>query len=135
MDFSCEQIIKYTDKRGFLIEFLKADQLNNKKEFAQIYCATLHPGYCRGNHYHKTKDEWITILQGKTTLILIDVLSHEKKEVFLDADSRSLTRVRIGRHLAHAFRNDSDSIAILVAYTTKVYDPNNLDQNEYKVIE
>lgn len=44
MDFDCIKLPKFEDNRGFLIEFLKASELlDRKREFGQIYCATLAP--------------------------------------------------------------------------------------------
>ena len=41
----------------------------------------LRPGVTRGNHYHKVKEEWIYVLQGRGVLFLQDIESKEKASV------------------------------------------------------
>ena len=135
MNFECIKIPKHGDKRGFLIEFLSSPDLKNKKrEFAQIYCATLAPGAWRGNHFHKTKEEWIVVMSGKVKLTIEDIMTHECREVILDSHNKDyILRARIGRNMAHLIENTGNSLAVIVAYTTEEYDPKNLDQWKYKV--
>jgi len=135
MDFEHVQIPKHEDKRGFLIEFLSARDLHDRdKMFAQIYCATLLPGSARGNHFHKKKNEWITVISGKVRLSVEDTVSHKRRELIIDASSGgSLARVRVGRNVAHLIENIGNNSAVIVAYTTKVYDSADLDQYYYQV--
>jgi len=135
VDFECTRIPKHKDERGFLIEFLgRPDLKNRKKDFAQIYCATLLPGTWRGNHFHKTKGEWIVVIAGKVKLIVEDILNHERKEVILNSDNQGyLLRARIGCNVAHLIKNVGSSLAVIVAYTTEEYNPKNMDQWKYKI--
>jgi dTDP-4-dehydrorhamnose 3,5-epimerase-like enzyme len=132
MDFDVVKLEKKKSENGFLIEFLTRHELNNK-EFSQIYVATILPGKSRGNHYHKKKLEWFTILNGRVKVILEDVKTKDKKELILDSSDQFLYRVFLNVGTAHIFKNISDSTVVLVAYTNKVYDSNNPDTYEYKV--
>lgn len=135
MDFDVTELKKFADERGFLIEFLKASELKKRhKSYGQNYCGTIHPNALRGNHYHKIKEEWITALAGKLTLVLEDINTKERKEVTLDADATTIRRVRIGCNVAHAIKNNHTSPAVFLAYTIKEYNQKELDQNFYKVI-
>lgn len=134
MDFEIKKLKKFADERGFLVEFLKKDELN-KKEFGQIYLPTLEPNCIRGNHYHKTKDEFFTVMAGKFKVILEEVNTKERKEFLIDVDDKELIRIRVGKNVAHVLKNVSDKTAILVAYTTEQYDTDKLDQEAYMLLE
>jgi len=66
----------HSDKRGWLIEMLKRNEL--KKNIKQVYVATIKPGYVRGNHYHLKRTEWFFIIGGKVNLYLEDLTTKEK---------------------------------------------------------
>ena len=128
------ELPKFSDKRGFLIEFLKSTELS-AKEFGQIYLATIEPGHIRGNHFHNDKNEWICIMHGKAKMVLEDVNTKERAEFDLDTESNKIIRIKIPTNIAHAIKNVSDNIVVLIAYTEKLYDPKTLHKEDYLVIE
>ncbi|MBE9531999.1 MAG: dTDP-4-dehydrorhamnose 3,5-epimerase family protein [Proteobacteria bacterium] len=134
MDYSLTERKKFSDDRGFLIEFLKKSELGEEKSaFGQIYLAIISPGTIRGNHYHTTKDEYFAVVNGKVFVILEDVATGERVEFTLDSAQEKVSRLRVGANVAHAITNVGDSDVVLCAYTDKEYDPANLDQEDYQI--
>ncbi|MEE9543394.1 MAG: WxcM-like domain-containing protein [Thermodesulfobacteriota bacterium] len=134
MDYSLTELNKFADERGFLIEFLKNSELDEEKlTFGQIYLAIISPDTIRGNHYHKTKDEYFAIMSGSVSVILEDVPTGERVEFVMESTNEKITRLRVGANVAHAIKNVSETDVVLCAYTDKEYDPDNLDQEDYQI--
>lgn len=134
LDYSLSELKKFEDERGFLIEFLKNSELDKEKlTFGQIYLSIISPGTIRGNHYHKTKDEYFSVMSGKVLVILVDIVTGERVEFTLDSADEKITRLRVGANIAHAIENVCDTDVVLCAYTDKEYDPGNLDQEDYQI--
>lgn len=134
MDVQITYLPKYEDARGFLVEFLSGVEVTAAHEgFGQIYLTTIMPGQVRGNHYHRTLHEYFTVMAGRIQLLLEDVEKKERMELMLDAADRPLKRVRFGPHTAHALRNDSDTVAVVVSYATEVYNRDHVDQVPYTI--
>ncbi len=134
MDYSLTELNKFEDDRGFLIEFLKKSELGEeKKTFGQIYLAIIAPGTLRGNHYHKTKDEYFAIMSGSVSVVLEDISTGERAEFAMESAKEKITRLRVGPNVAHAIKNDSSENVVLCAYTDEEYDPGKLDQEDYQI--
>ena len=134
LDYSVVELGKFEDDRGFLIEFLKKSELDIEKNvFGQIYLAIISPGTLRGNHYHKTKDEYFAIMSGSVLVVLKDTVSGERVEFVMESTKEKITRLRVGPNVDHAIKNVSDTDVVLCAYTDKEYDPGKLDQEDYQV--
>lgn len=127
---------KHTDERGYLVEFLKRNELSGKnKIFGQIYFVTFnHPNVIRGNHYHKKTEEWFGIVNGSVKVALVDVKTNKRKFFTLHASKNKFIRLKIGAYIAHAFKSLTPS-AILLDYANKQYDQKNTDRHQYTVIE
>jgi dTDP-4-dehydrorhamnose 3,5-epimerase-like enzyme len=134
MDIDVTEMPKFSDERGFLVEFLKSVELDNK-QFGQIYLATLKPGGLRGNHFHRDKSEWLCIVQGKARIALEHVETKERKELELDAGAEKIVRVKIPPNVAHAIKNVSQVPLVIVAYTDRLYNPKTVHQEHYLVIK
>ena len=135
MDIEIKKLQKKKTKSGFLIEFLKSTELNNQatKHF-QVYAANILPNETRVNHYHKEKEEWYLIFDGKVKVILEDVKTKEKEKIILDSSKDFSTRICIPPGIAHIFTNISNSTIFIIAYTNKIYDPENPDTYEHRVL-
>ena len=135
MDYKIEELNKFEDERGFLIEFLKNSEMSgDQKTFGQIYLATIKPGCFRGNHYHKHKVEFFAVMIGKVSIILEDINTKERKELEIDAAGKKVVRVRVGPNVAHSIKNNSDQEIVLCAYSNEEYYSKSLDQEVYKLI-
>jgi dTDP-4-dehydrorhamnose 3,5-epimerase-like enzyme len=135
MDFEIAYLIKHNDHRGYLVEFLKGDELNDvNKTFGQIYYVTFNnENVVRGNHYHKQTEEWFGVIFGSLLVVLEDVNTQERKTFELHSSENEFVRLRIGKGIAHAFKCLSKS-AILLDYANRQYDPTNSDRFHYTLL-
>lgn len=126
---------KRRDERGFLVDFLKGDELPSRyQRLGQIYFVTFdQPHVIRGNHYHKTKNEWFVVVLGKVKLVAENVKTKERREYILDGDHDKYERVFIGKHIAHTFQNISKT-AMMLNYADKSYHDESPDTTPYKIL-
>lgn len=135
MDFEIEELKKFSDERGFLVEFVKNNELGeDDKSFGQIYVTTINPGHVRGNHYHDKKNEYYAITSGSVLLVVEDIATKERAERTVDASGGKVFRIRVGPGFAHAIKNNSDEVITLTAYASKPYNPTDPDQTPYPLI-
>jgi mannose-6-phosphate isomerase-like protein (cupin superfamily) len=73
---------------------------NGEEGMRYIAFIALQPGGLRGNHYHKTKQEWMYLIEGEVELLVEDVASQKRESVLLQTGD--LTRIAPG--VAHALR-------------------------------
>ncbi|NTW13969.1 MAG: hypothetical protein HGA31_02985 [Candidatus Moranbacteria bacterium] len=121
MNYEITKLKKMSDKRGYLIEFLKNSEIENK-EFGQNYFVTFDSKeQIRGNHYHKKKSEWFAIAFGKAEVNLRDLQTGETVSLILSDDEDGyLTRLFVGTNIAHSFKSLSEK-AVLLNYTDREY--------------
>jgi dTDP-4-dehydrorhamnose 3,5-epimerase-like enzyme len=136
MNYKVTQCIKHTDQRGYLVEFLKDNELADAdKAFGQIYFVTFEkPHQVRGNHYHTRISEWFGVAYGSLQVVLEDVKTKERVEFELTSDDKTFTRLTIGPYIAHAFRNLTPT-AVLLDYSNTPYDEKDHDRNRYMLLE
>lgn len=136
MDYSIIECSTFRDARGVLVEFLRADELQAKHQsFGQIYCVTFdRPNQVRGNHFHTRGTEWFGVVEGRLQVVLEDTRSKEREEFILESDAEKFVQLRVGPHVAHAFRNLSPR-AVLVDYSSTQYDREDPDRTTYILIE
>jgi UDP-2-acetamido-2,6-beta-L-arabino-hexul-4-ose reductase len=125
----------FTDYRGSLIEIFNQSFLESRGlSFGQIYCLTFSKkGIVRGNHYHLNQHEMFAVLSGTVKIILQDIVTNERYEEDVSADSHNTSIYCFGPKIAHAVVALSDN-ALLLSHSTKVYDPDDLDKYEYKLV-
>lgn len=131
MDPQISHLKKYRDKRGFLVEFLTPSELYHKR-FIQIFLATIKPRKFRGNHYHRAKDEYLVVIQGRVRLITEKIFTNYRKEIILDASKEKLPRIRIMANTAHRVENISKKEAIIIGYSAKTLNTKSKSRWEYK---
>lgn len=134
INYTITKATKRTDKRGFLVDFLKGDEVPSKhRNLGQIYFVTFESkNIIRGNHYHKKKDEWFVAVRGKLKVILEDVKTKEHKEFIIDGNTEEYKRVFIGKNVAHAFVSLTRK-AEMINYASKPYHKESPDINPYKL--
>lgn len=115
------------DKRGWLIEIIRAEDVGNKK-FGQILITVANPGQTKGNHYHKRKTEWYCVLKGRGILTIINRKTKEKKEIKMGEKNMVLIKIPVN-HL-HWIENVGKNEMMLLAYTDEVFNSN--DPDTYK---
>ncbi|MBX7074653.1 MAG: WxcM-like domain-containing protein [Pirellulales bacterium] len=136
MKYDLQECVKHTDQRGYLVEFLRRDELVDLHvPFGQIYFVTFErPGQVRGNHFHKRGSEWFGVAEGTLEVVLEDVRTKERAEFILRSDDKLFHRLTIGPYIAHAFRNMTPT-AILIDYTSEQFDRQDPDRNPYILLE
>lgn len=136
LNYKLEYSTKRRDERGFLVDFLKADELKGEdKKFGQIYFITFEKtGAIRGNHYHTTKKEWFVIGQGKLLVILENVKTKIRESIILDGDDDRYVRLSIGENIAHVLINLTP-FAYVVNYCNKPYHNDNPDSIRYELVK
>ena len=133
MDVEITELEKKVDDRGFLVEFLKETELRDKnKKFGQVYFVAFTPNVSRGHHYHRSKVEWFGIVHGICEVVLEDIKTKERKEIILDSNDEKFKRIRVGPNVAHVFKNVSKDTAVLIAYGSKIFKPEDSDTYPYK---
>lgn len=132
INYKLDQSTRRRDERGFLVDFLKADELkDDDKQFGQIYFITFEkPGVIRGNHYHATKKEWHVVVQGKVLVTLEDVNTKTRETLILNGDEDQYTRLFFGEYVAHSFINLTPYASVL-SYCNKPWHVENKDDNHY----
>ena len=125
-----KKLKKQTDERGWLVEILRADEV--KEEMKQIYFSASKPKAIRGNHYHKHKVEWFSVVKGKAKLVLEDNESKERKELILLDDTPAI--VKIPPNISHAIQNIGEDEMYLIVIVNEVFNPDDTDTFYVKLI-
>ena len=76
-------------------------------KFGQLSYLVIKPGFSRGNHYHKRKEEWFCCVHGKCRMDLFDINSNKTRELLLD--STKMKFVKVEPYEVHTLTNTSDS--------------------------
>jgi len=119
---------KSKDEKGALTELLQ----ERDKRFIRFFYATIGPNKIRGNHYHRSLDEWLIAIDSKIKLIVEDITTKKRKEIILSPSSNGIPKVRIGVNLAHAVKNISKKDAVIIGYMAKAYNHKSSGAYEYK---
>ena len=118
------------DARGFLLEFVRGDEI--KGMAGQVYCTVSEPGAVRGNHYHKRKTEWFTVLEGEAILKLKDLATGEEKELLLSGEKPGIVEIPAG--IAHALKNSGKDKLYHVAYISEPFKEQDQDTYPLKLL-
>lgn len=110
-----------SDDRGWFMKAITGTEEGIPSHTGEVYLTMGKPGQAKGGHYHPEAIEWFTIIEGRATLKLEDIVTHERKDIELSLESA--TTVFIPNNVAHIVVNNGNSDFILLAYTDKLYDP------------
>lgn len=123
MNIQIQSLEKHADQRGYLTEILK--DTDNTKEIKQVYSSSSKPGSVRGNHYHMSKIEWLSVIRGKARLICEDNNTKEKEELIISDDFPMVVEIR--PYVSHAIQNIGNEDMYLLVITNKIFDQKNPD--------
>jgi len=121
--YKMKELEIHSDNRGWLVELLKANQL--EKPVKQIHIASIKPGCVRGNHYHSKRIEWFFIVAGKVELSLQDIKTKEK--ICFRLSSKKPKVVTIFPNISHVVKNIGKEIVYLVSAQSDIYNHRNPD--------
>lgn len=114
---------KHLDERGLLFEVLRDDEI--KENINQVYFSISKPNAIRGNHYHKRKVEWFSVVDGVGTLILEDIKSNVKEKLTLTGKTPAIVKIKPG--IAHAIQNTGHEDMYLIVISSEVFNPEEQD--------
>ena len=127
--YKIKKLEVHSDKRGWLVELLKANEL--EKPVKQIHITSIKPGYIRGNHYHSKRMEWFFVVAGKAKLSLQDIKTKEKIHFKLSPKEPKV--ITIFPFIAHAVKNVGKEIVYLVSAQSDIYNPKKPDAFRWEV--
>lgn len=111
-----------SDERGWFFKPITGYEDGLPPYTGEIYLTMGLPGQSKGGHYHPEAVEWFTVIKGLALLQLEDIETHERVDIEMSLD-KSIT-VYIPNKVAHVVKNIGSEDFILLAYTDKLYDPN-----------
>lgn len=123
MNIEVTSLEKHEDKRGYLLEILRSDEI--KENIQQIYFSTSESGAVRGGHYHKKKVEWFCVVKGNAKLVLEDTASGERAELVLSSDKPTI--VKVLPNMWHSLENTGRNEVYLIVVSNTVFDPDDPD--------
>lgn len=108
-----------TDERGVLAEFIKSPHAG------QVFVSRTKPGVTRGNHYHHTKVEKFLVVEGSARIALRHLI--DDVVVSFDIDGAELRVVDIPPGYTHSIENIGSRDAVVLFWTSEVFDPERPD--------
>lgn len=123
MNIEIKSLEKHEDERGYLLEILKSDEIN--EGIQQIYFSTSKPGAVRGGHYHKKKIEWFCAVKGTAKLFLENIITKEEKEIILHHDKPTV--VKVLPNIWHSLENIGGTEMHLIVVSNIVFDSDDPD--------
>lgn len=121
---------KREDQRGWLIQ---CDNKNVAKRMEHFIVTFSKSNVIRGNHYHKRKHEWFTILQGKVKLYLYDLKTKEHTTYIVS--DKQLELIEIKPYIVHTIKNIGKKNLIFLGLVDEIFDDTNSDTYDYNLIK
>ncbi|MGO8806714.1 MAG: dTDP-4-dehydrorhamnose 3,5-epimerase family protein [Candidatus Bathyarchaeia archaeon] len=122
-------INRLPDERGFFTEVMRKDwkDLFGEDTVAQANLSSTYPGVIRAWHRHlRGQIDYFLALKGMIKICAFDDKTKELNEVI--SSSLNLQLVRIPGHYWHGFKALGDESAMLLYFTTNLYDPTDPDE-------
>jgi UDP-2-acetamido-2,6-beta-L-arabino-hexul-4-ose reductase len=107
------------DKRGWLAEFMKSDQMG------QIFISRTKPGITRGNHWHHTKVEKFLVIEGDALIRLRGINDDEVIEHKVSGDRLEVVDIPVG--YTHSISNIGDKDLITLFWANEIFNPGRAD--------
>jgi dTDP-4-dehydrorhamnose 3,5-epimerase len=116
-------IKRFSDERGFFTEIMRKDwkDLFAEDKIAQANLSVTYPGVIRAWHRHlRGQTDYFIALKGAIKICAYDEKTKELNEI--TSTSQDLQIVRMPGHYWHGFKALSNEPAMLLYFTTKLYD-------------
>jgi dTDP-4-dehydrorhamnose 3,5-epimerase len=117
-------ITSFEDARGSLKKVFQQNRLEGDY-VREVYLLYTRRGGVRGNHYHRVTLEYFTVVSGRARVFLQDLPGGPVRQYTVDGADNQVIKVPPG--VAHAFRNDGEEPLVLLALSTREYDPKDPD--------
>ena len=133
-------IIRLPDERGFFCEVMSTNwkDLFEEDTVAQANLSFTYPNIIRAWHRHlRGQIDYFLALKGSIKIGVFDEKTNELNEIV--SSSLNLQVVRVPGHYWHGFKALGDEPAMLLYFTTNLYNPTNPDEerrpwNDQKLI-
>ena len=122
-------IRRVTDERGFFTEVMRKDwtELFGEDNVAQANLSFTYPNIIRAWHRHvKGQTDYFLALKGMIKICAFDDKTSEVNEII--SSGLDLQVVRMPGHYWHGFKALGNEPAMLLYFTTNLYDPANPDE-------
>ena len=110
-----------SDDRGWFLKVIDGKEKGLPAYTGEVYLTNASPGQAKGGHYHEKANEWFTVITGDCELKMVDILTGEKKTLFLTSSKPET--IYIPNNIAHIFINNSSVDFILLAYSDQLFIP------------
>ena len=122
-------IKRLPDERGFFTEVMRTDwkDLFEEDTIAQANLSWTYPGVIRAWHRHlRGQTDYFLALKGSIKICVFDDKTQELNEIVSSA--LNLQLVRVPGQYWHGFKAVGDESAMLLYFTTRLYDPADPDE-------
>lgn len=122
-------IKRFSDERGFFTEVMRRDwkDLFAEDEIAQANLSVTYPGVIRAWHRHlRGQTDYFIALKGAIKICAYDEKTEELNEII--STGRDMQVVRMPGHYWHGFKALGNEPAMLLYFTTNLYDSANPDE-------
>jgi dTDP-4-dehydrorhamnose 3,5-epimerase len=122
-------IVRLLDERGFFCEVMRTDwkDLFEEDKIEQGNHSFTYPNIIRAWHKHlKGQVDYFLALKGSIKIGVFDEKTNELNEIV--SSGLNLQIVRVPGHYWHGFKALGDEPAMLIYFTTNLYDPTNPDE-------
>ncbi len=109
-----------SDSRGWFLKVIDGNETENPFP-CEVYFTSAKPGESKGGHYHAIANEWFTLVEGEAILKLMDMETREEISIRLTGEKPETVFVPAG--VAHLIVNNGTQNYLLVAYTSRKYEP------------
>ncbi len=121
-----EKLDKFTDKRGFLIETFRIDDLTDKLQPVMSYVSYTKPEVARGPHEHKKQNDIFCFMgPGNFRIKLWDNRSESRTFKYcteIVGGEDNLIRVIVPPGVVHGYKNISKEVyGMVLNYPNKLY--------------
>lgn len=120
MNVDIKKLEVIADNRGWLTEVLKSGPA-----IEQVHFSVSKPGAVRGNHYHKSRIEWMFVTNGTGKISLEDNVTKEKSELTVSGDCPVL--IKICPNVMHTIVNDGNGPMHLLILNSETHEQRETD--------
>jgi dTDP-4-dehydrorhamnose 3,5-epimerase len=122
-------ITRFSDERGFFSEIMRKDwkDIFVDDKIAQANLSITYPGIIRAWHRHlRGQTDYFIALKGAIKICVYDEITEELNEII--SAGQDMQIVRVPGHYWHGFKSIGNEPAMLLYFTTNLYDSSNPDE-------